>query len=600
MTSKMLTRRQARWANFLSRFNFIIKYRPGKQNIQADALTRRAGDIPINEEDERQQHQLQTILKPSNLDVRIRKELNLAPITVEPTQGAEDTTPESESLTVRQLITVTQAKDPFCTDTLAKLKAGIRWSQDIALKECTEKDGLLQYRGKYWIPGDEVLVLRIMQETHDNPTAGHPGIAKNLELIQRQFYWPNMDKDVKRYIKNCHTCNWTKDSREKYHGVLHPLPIPDRPWKDISMDFVTGLPESEGFNAVLTVVDRLTKMRHLIPCTTNEQGGTSTEATASILIEHVWKLHGLPTSIVSDRGPQFISRVWKALCTRLKVSVELTSAYHPETDGQSENANAAMERYLRAYVSYQQDDWVKWLPVAEFVANNTQSATTRVTPFFANYGFHPRMSFDMETSTMGSTPSTRERLQARTADIIVKGLNDRVQFLREQIQLAQHRQERFADRKRTPAPAYRVGDWVYLSTKHLQTKRPSKKLDHVTEGPFQIKKHLGPDSYALDLPTSMRIDNSFHTRFLRPTDNNPLPGQRSIPSPPVIIEDHEEYEVDDILDSRITRRGKLQYKAKWVGYPTDNTWYPAENFVNAPDIIQDFHKRYPHKPGPRH
>lgn len=142
-------------------------------------------------------------------------------------------------------------------------------------------------------------------------------------------------------------------------------------------------------NAILVVVDRLTKMRHLIPCAADGEGGTSADSTAQLLMTNVWRLHGLPTTIVTDHGSQFIAEVWKHLCRLLRINARLSTGFHPETDGQSKILNSEMERYLRTYVGYQQDDWVLWLPMAEFAANNAESATTTTSPFFANYSCHP-------------------------------------------------------------------------------------------------------------------------------------------------------------------------------------------------------------------
>ncbi len=157
---------------------------------------------------------------------------------------------------------------------------------------------------------------------------------------------------VRRYIQNCHTCRRVKALRDWYNGFLKPLPIPSRPWTDITLNFVTGLLISNGYNAILIVVDRLTKERHYISCTT-DVNGTTTEATAQLLLQNVWKLHGLPSSLTSDRGPQFILGVWKNLCKILDISANLSTSFHPETDGQSEIANQEMERYLCTFVNYQ-------------------------------------------------------------------------------------------------------------------------------------------------------------------------------------------------------------------------------------------------------
>ena len=187
-----------------------------------------------------------------------------------------------------------------------------------------------------------------------------------------------MRKDARRYIRNCHTCQRSRTPRHRPSGILRPLPIPYRPWSSISMDFVTGLPWSNGNDAIWVVVDRFTKMRHFVPCRTT----TKAPDLANLFLHHVWKHHSLPQDIVSDRGPQFASDFWRQLCSRLGISPRLSTAFHPETDGQTERANQTMEQYLRAFVSHQQDDWSDWLPMAEFAANNQQSETTQTTPFF--------------------------------------------------------------------------------------------------------------------------------------------------------------------------------------------------------------------------
>ena len=162
--------------------------------------------------------------------------------------------------------------------------------------------------------------------------------------------------------------------------MLKPLPIPSHPWTDVTLDFVTGLPISNSYNAILMVVDCLTKERHYISYTTNENG-TTIEATAQLLLQNVWKLHGLPSSLTLDRGPQFISGVWKNLCKILGISANLSTSFHSETDRQSEIANQEMESHLRTFVNYQQDDWVAKLTMAEFAANNNNSSSTRLSPF---------------------------------------------------------------------------------------------------------------------------------------------------------------------------------------------------------------------------
>ena len=283
MTTKKLSRRQACWAEFLSGFNFVISYIPGRENGKADSLTRRPNDCPADDHDDRQQHLLQTILPPERLEIS----------SIDPDKSK--TTPER----------VIQANlvDFYCT----KLRKSIRTSSSIEgintrhfsdlfvdTKNCIRRFDRL------WVPDN--LQLTVIRDVHDQIATGHPGYQKTISLIARNYYWPGLKKMVRRYILNCHICRCAKAPRNRYNGLLKPLPIPSRPWTDVTLDFVTGLPISNGYNAILMVVDCLTKERHYIPCTTDENG-TTTEATAQLLLQNVWKLHDLPSSLTSDRGP---------------------------------------------------------------------------------------------------------------------------------------------------------------------------------------------------------------------------------------------------------------------------------------------------------
>ena len=400
-----------------------------------------------------------------------------------------------------------------------------------------------------------------------------------------------MRKDVDQYVRNCHTCKRAKAPKDGIRGKLHPIPSENQPWQDVAIDFVTGLPESEGKDAILMVVDRFSKMHHYIACKAGDEG-TNAEETAQLLIQNVWKLHGLPKTIISDRGPQFVALVWQSLCKTLQNKSKLSTAFHPETDGQSERANQEMERYLRTYVNYQQDDWTKWLPIAEYASNACKSDSTQLSPFNINYGFEPRMSFE----PIDTNGSARERILKQKASNIGDVMKDIWEFGSENLKHAREVQKRHADKKRKEGPEYRIGDKAWLSTKNIKTQRPSKKLDDKQIGPFEVLESRG-NIVTLKLPDSMKIHNSFHVSLLRPDSNDPLKGQHVAPAHPVIIEDEEEWEVDDILDSRkFGPTKKLQYRAKWTDHPPDPKWYDAKDFEHAREIVQDFHERYPKKP----
>jgi hypothetical protein len=271
----------------------------------------------------------------------------------------------------------------------------------------------------------------------------------------------------------------------------------------------------------------------------------------------------------------------------------LSTAFHPETDGQTERANAVLEQYLRAYVSYLQDDWVEWLPLAEFASNSARSETTQATPFLANYGFHPRMGF--EPIQPANKPA------AQDAEDFSNHMQRIMEYVHSEMKYAQARQEEQANRKRTPARRFVKGQFVWLDSRHIKTLRPQKKLDWKQLGPFRIKKVISSHAYELELPASMRIHPVFNVSLLRPAADDPLPGQVQDAPPPIEVDGLEEWEVDEIVDSRWDRRGRgkprLKYTVKWTGHP-DVTEERAEYLENARQIVENFHRRYPDKPGP--
>uniref|UniRef100_A0A1Y1NDZ2 RNA-directed DNA polymerase n=1 Tax=Photinus pyralis TaxID=7054 RepID=A0A1Y1NDZ2_PHOPY len=421
---------------------------------------------------------------------------------------------------------------------------------------------------------------------------------KLYELISRSYWWPQLSADTKRFTRNCHGCLRNKSSRLRYQGTLKPLPIPLQRWRDLSVDFIGPFqPTPRGFNAIMVVVDRLSKDRHFTPCRTDMKAHN----LAMLFVRDVWKLHGLPDSIVSDRGPLFVSEFWKAVCHRLQTNISLSTAYHPETDGQTENANSFLEQYLRQYVSFAQDDWDEWLPLAEFAARNVVNDSTGMSPFFANTGYHPRMSFGPPRVVPKPAPKDVTD-RCREGNNFVAKMQEITDILRTNLLSAQASQEKFANAHRSPAPAYRVGDMVLLSTRNINSARPIPKLDHKFIGPFRIERVLGSHTYQLKLPHELSsIHNSFHTNLLRPSPNDPLPGQHNPPPPPIALDEKGEklWAIDKILDSKRTKGKGLQYHILWRGFGREEaTWEPLHNVVNAHIAIKEFEKRYRNKPRP--
>ncbi|TPX47565.1 hypothetical protein SeLEV6574_g02595, partial [Synchytrium endobioticum] len=236
---------------------------------------------------------------------------------------------------------------------------------------------------------DHELQEDIIAARHDAPAAGHFGMKKTLANIKRDFHWHGMRKMVKDHIHRCHTCQINKIPKHHPYGLLNPLPVPDRRWSDISMDFIVGMPiaSQNKYDSILVVVDRLTKMSHFMPC----HSTTSAQQLAQLFLDNIFKYHGLPANIVSDRGGQFISSFWRHLCQLLDIKTNFSTARHPQSDGQTERVNAIVEQYLRCYANTQQKDWIKYLSLAEFAYNSAEHSSTKTSPFYANYGFNPRM-----------------------------------------------------------------------------------------------------------------------------------------------------------------------------------------------------------------
>jgi len=212
----------------------------------------------------------------------------------------------------------------------------------VALGVCHWKDGYLWHQGKIWIPNNEGIRTNLIRQHHDILQAGHGGPAKTMELVQRKYYWPKMRETIKQYIKNCDICQQTKVVQHAPYGLMKPNEAPDRPWKSISMDFITDLPLSEGSDAVLIVIDRLTKMSHLIPSMKDMNARQFQET----FIKELFRLHGLPRDIITDRGSIFTSDLWKETTKTLGIERRLSTAFYAQTDGQKERTNSRLEQYL--------------------------------------------------------------------------------------------------------------------------------------------------------------------------------------------------------------------------------------------------------------
>ena len=427
--------------------------------------------------------------------------------------------------------------------------------------------------GRQFVPSQSR--AKVLQWGHASRLSGHPGNNRTLTFIQRKFWWPGMRGDIVDFVAACSVCAQAKSPHQSPQGLLQPLPIPHRPWSHIALDFVTGLPPSNHHTTILTIVDRFSKAVHFIPLTKLP----SAAETAQLLVTHVIRLHGIPTDIVSDRGPQFISRFWKAFCTQLGTTVSLTSGFHPQSNGQTERANQCLETVLRCLCANSPSSWSTQLPWAEYAINGHTSAASKLSPFECCLGYQPPLF-----------PSQEVEVGVSSAAAFIRRCKRTWRATRTNLVRAGERMKHQADRRRRPAPTYRVGQRVWLSTKDIPIRGGTRKLAPRYVGPFTITHVISPTAVRLRLPSTMsRIHPTFHVSRLKPAVTHALASAPVGPPPPRIIGGGETFTVRQILDVRRRGRG-FQYLIDWEGYgPEHRAWTPAR-FILDKDLIRDFHR----------
>lgn len=409
---------------------------------------------------------------------------------------------------------------------------------------------------------------QVLEWAHSSKLSCHPGVARTVAVLKQRFWWPLMRKDTAAFVSACNICARSKTSNQPPAGLLRPLPVPHRPWSHIAVDFVTGLPVSKGNTCIMTIVDRFSKSAHFVPL---PKLPTAKE-TAELMIIHVFKIHGLPIDIVSDRGPQFTAQFWRCFCKLIGATSSLSSGFHPQTNGQTERANQDLEVALRCMTDGDAS-WSQTLPWVEYAHNSLPSTSTGMSPFECCLGYQPPLF-----------PSQEEEVAVPSAQAFVDRCKRVWRRARCQLLRTGQGYKRKADKHRSPAPSYKPGQRVMLSTANLPLRVVSRKLAPRFVGPFSISKIINPSTVKLKLPISMRrIHPSFHVSQLRPVFSSPLSPPRTPPPPPRMIDGGEVYTVRRLL--KVRRRGRgLQYLADWKGYgPEERSWIPAR-FILDPAL----------------
>jgi len=273
------------------------------------------------------------------------------------------------------------------------------------IRKWTDAHRLKEFNGKWYKEGRLVITggteewKKIVMEFHDPPTAGHPGIAQTKDLIVQSYWWPKLQKDVEDYVKGCGQCQANKINTHTQKAPLFPVTTEaeTRPFQTVAMDFITKLPLSDGHDTILTIMDQgCTKMALFLPCSET----ITAEGVARLYLHHVFKCFSLPMKVISDRDTCFTSKFAKELCRCLGISQNISTAYHPRTDGQLEWMNQWLEQYLRFWTNHKQTNWTTYLPVAEFAHNTWYNATTKTSPFHLLMGYEPQVTWEITKSPL--------------------------------------------------------------------------------------------------------------------------------------------------------------------------------------------------------
>ena len=544
-----LTRREMGWVDFLAEFDFDIIYRRGVENGAADALSR-ADSAGVSGEMS----------------------------AIESVVGI--------AATVIQEIKDGYKKDKFFVRILEDLSVA---TGSGATKSCFSLSGELLWRvhddgtRRVCIPLLPKVRLLLLQQFHDCVIAGHAGRERTFSRIQRTCFWPDMYKDVRKFVRSCDSCQRVKSVNQPLAARLQPLPIPEDRWESVSLDLVTDLPKTKsGLDSIVTFTDRLSKRVHLAAI----RKAISASQLARVFVDKVFVLHGMPRSLVSDRDPRFTSEFWNELFRLLGTKLQMSTANHPQTDGQSEATNKTVEQTLRAFVNYRMDNWDELLPLVEFAINDSVQTSSGMSPFFADTGRHPVTPATLLVPMNGGQKlGDAQRFLDHQAAVLREVKDNLVVAQQRQIASANvHRRHRI----------FQVGDLVLVSTDYLlspeQRQRPKRKLLPTWQGPWEIVEVVSHSAYRLRLPVEVKAHPVLSVEALRRYVVNEWPDREVPPPPPVPSFDDPtemEEEVEEVLDKKVVR-GRVFYLAKWAGKPLhEATWLPEANFCDEDGTVTD-------------
>ena len=533
-----LSRHQACWMMFLQDFDLHFVHTPGFAMGPADALSR----LPDPD------------TSSDNVDV-----------TVLP----DDLFIHAIDVALVDKISSSSSSDPLVISALHNLSVGSPLFPCSSLSDWHFSDSLLYFKNRLYIPA--TVCHDLVSSMHPSPATGHGGFFRTYTLLSQDYWWPGMSSFVRRFVAGCALCQQMKVNTHPTAPPLSPLSSTcSRPFQQLSVDLITGLPPSAGFDSLLVVVDHgLSKGVILTPCNKT----IDAKEVAELFFKYVFLRFGLHDTLISDRGPQFASAFAMELARILGYDLKLSTAYHPQMDGETERVNQEVETYLQLFCQGQPDKWSTLIPMAEFAHNSTTHSSTQKSPFSLILGYEPR-----DYPKIGQTflPSLEDQLTLldQACDEALAAHDKSRQIMKERI-----------TSKFTP---WKEGDRVWLEGKHLCLHYPTRKLAPRREGPFEISHVISPLAYRLRLPPMWKIHDVFHASLLSTYQETAEHRLNYANPPPEEIEGEEEYEIAKILSHRGSP-GRHSYLVSWKGYSSaKNTWEPEWNLQHAQTILKEY------------
>jgi hypothetical protein len=587
-----LSRRQARWMEFLSQYDGKIVYIKGEDNSVADALSRIPPDITnTTSTSEDAEKNALPIFHDASLDGKIASVLStnsqdllhkicpslIASISV-PTPVIPAILSISADTKLLDEIKKGYLQDPF----ISSLKAAMPGTSFIS-----ERNGFWFIGSRLVIPNISHIREALFYLAHD--ALGHFGADKSYAALRDSYYWPNMRKQLEQaYVPSCPECQRNKSRTNKPFGPLHPLPIPEQRGDSVAIDFIGPLPLDNGYDAIITFTDRLNSDIQIIPTTIN----LSAIQLADLFFDKWYCENGLPLEIISDRDKLFLSKFWSHLHKLTGIKLRMSTSYHPETDGASERSNKTVIQAIRFHVERNQKGWVRALPRVRFNIMNTVNKSTGFTPFQLRLGRSPRLIPPLISASL-LPEDTHNTPTALSATSIIERLQHDVWEAQDNMFKSKISQAQQANKHRLMDFPFKVGQRVRLSTLHRRRDYKSKDEKRVVkfmprfDGPYDII-HIDPthSTVTLNLPRSPDVFPVFHTSEVMPfieNDEELFPSRTLHAPEPINVNDNLEHFIDKILDEKKGRgRGQPRFLVRWVGQgPEYDLWLPQKEIENC-------------------